>query len=357
MVSEWNTPSLIRDTPQQKSFFVKSQMEMAKTGIDNNMVAAWQDFSQSANEFHSDFGLLSYGSIHKPAYNALLLANKLKGNFITNTSSASADLVSTVTDDTLNILVTNYVPLAFIEAFNHTLFEGKFNANQLDSAGYIDIPISNLSRLDSIYQGQLTVPSTTAINTAINNSIPIYNHFDSLQHVDRQFILNVAGLHGVHTGINYTVNSTHNNLQFKYDSLLAQGFDQASAINYVTANQSLVFSGDSLLNGQTSFSMEPNSVQLFQFIIPEVVSVDDVKKEVNILIFPNPTEHTFTMESEEVIGKIQIYDTQGKMLKSFQSNQRSRVIDLSKYPAGVYFVKRVDSNATFKVIKTANSMQ
>jgi len=351
MVSEWNTPSVIRDTPLQKSFFIKSQMEMAKTSIDNNMVAAWQDFSQSANEFHSDYGLLTYGSIHKPAYNALLLANKVKGNVILNTPSVSADIITTISNDTLNILITNYVPLAFIEAFNHTLFEGQFNANQLDSAGYINIVMNDLSHLDSIYQGLITIPNTNPINIAINNSIPIYNHFNSLQTSNRQFNLNVLGLNGVHSGINYMIDSTSNNSQFKYDSLLTQGFNQANAIINITANQSLVFSNDSLINGQHSFIMEPNSIQLFQFIIPEIVSIDELRKELNILIYPNPTENAFIIESEEVIGEIHIYNVQGKILESLKSNQNVDTISLSEYASGVYVVKLVDLKKSFKVIR------
>jgi len=351
MVSEWNTPSVIRDTPLQKSFFIKSQMEMAKTSIDNNMVAAWQDFSQSANEFHSDYGLLTYGSIHKPAYNALLLANKVKGNVILNTPSVSADIITTISNDTLNILITNYVPLAFIEAFNHTLFEGQFNANQLDSAGYINIVMNDLSHLDSIYQGLITIPNTNPINIAINNSIPIYNHFNSLQTSNRQFNLNVLGLNGVHSGINYMIDSTSNNSQFKYDSLLTQGFNQANAIINITANQALVLSNDSLINGQHSFIMEPNSIQLFQFIIPEIVSIDELRKELNILIYPNPTENAFIIESEEVIGEIHIYNVQGKILESLKSNQNVDTISLSEYASGVYVVKLVDLKKSFKVIR------
>lgn len=139
MVSEWNTPSSIRDTPLQKSFFIKNQIEIAKTSLTCNMIAAWQDFNQSTTEFHNDYGLLTFGNIHKPAYNALLLSNKIKGNIIVNASNLPADIITTVSNDTLNILIVNYTPPAFIEAFNHTLFEGQFNASQIDSLGYINI--------------------------------------------------------------------------------------------------------------------------------------------------------------------------------------------------------------------------
>lgn len=351
MVSEWNTPSVIRDTPLQKSFFIKSQIEMAKTSIDNNMVAAWQDFNQSTNEFHNDYGLLTYGSIHKPSYKALILSNKLKGNIISNTSSAPADIVTTISNDTLNILITNYTPLAFIEAFNHTLFEEQFNANQIESAGYINVTTNDLSQLDSIYRGLIAIPSSNPINTAINNSIPIYNHLDSLQTSNRQFNLNVLGLNGVHSGINYTIDSTSNNYQFKYDSLITQGFTQANAIINITNNQSLEHKPANLINGKNSFSMQPNSIQLFQFVIPEILSVDELRNELNLLLYPNPTDNTVRIESEEIIGKIQVSDFSGKILELINSNDKQSIINLSSYSSGVYFVKLLNWNKIFKIIR------
>ena len=351
MVSEWNTPSVLRDTPLQKSFFVKSQIEMAKTSVDNNMVAAWQDFNQSTNEFHNDYGLLTYGSIHKPAYKALILSNKLKGSLIYNSSNAPTDIITTISNDTLNVLITNYTPPAFLEAFNHTLFEGNFNANQLDSSGYININANDLSQLDSIYRGQITIPSTSPINTAINNSISIYNHFDSLQTNNRQLNLNVLGLSGVHSGINYLIDSTANNFQFKYDSLLMQGLTQASAITNITSDQSLEYTSLSLNNGQFSFSMQPNSIQLFQFVIPQILSIHELKKELNILIYPNPTENSFRIESEKIIGEVHIFSSNGKVLKTLKLDKNQSEISLSSYPPGVYLITLTGLNKTFKIIR------
>ena len=351
MVSEWNTPSVIRDTPLQKSFFIKSQIEMAKTSIDNNMVAAWQDFNQSTNEFHNDYGLLTYGSIHKPAYKALILSNKLKGSLISNTSSAPSDIITTISNDTLNVLIANYIPPAFIEAFNHTLFEGQFNANQIESAGYINIITNDLSQLDSIYQGLITIPSSNPINTAINNSIPIFNHLDSLQTSNRQFNLTVLGLSGSHSGINYTIDSTSNNFQFEYDSLITHGLTQTNAIANITSDQSLVQSLVSLINGQNSFSMQPNSIQLFQFVIPEILSTDELRNELNILVYPNPTDNTFRVQCEEKIGEIQISNINGEILKTFKSNEKQSIINLSSYSSGVYFVTLLNWNKTFKIIR------
>jgi hypothetical protein len=351
MVSEWNTPSSVRDTPLQKSFFIKSQIEMAKTPINNNMVAAWQDFNQSTTEFHNDYGLLTYGSIHKPAYNALLLSDKISGTEINNTYNAPTNILTTVSNDTLNILISNYVPPAFIEAFNHTLFEGHFNANQIDSLGYIDITTNNFNHLDSIYKGLIIIPSSNPINSAINNSIPIYSHYDSIQINNRIFNLNVSGITGVHSGINYKIDSTNNNMQFKYDSLLLQGYTQANSILYITNNQALDNTLTSLNNGQIVFSMQPNSVQLFQFVIPEILSTNNFSDQFNFIIFPNPTNGVFEIKSEQNIGKIKITDINGKVIKATESNENNMTIDLLNYTSGIYFIHFIKSNKTVKIIR------
>lgn len=351
MISEWNTPSTVRDTPLQKSFFIKSQIETAKTIVDNNMVAAWQDFSPSANEFHNDYGLVTYGGVHKSAYNALLLSNKISGVRVANSTSELADVVTTISNDTLNILLVNYAPLAFIEAFNHTLFEGQFNADQIDSAGFIDISANDLSHLDSIYQGLISISGTNPMNSAINNSMSIYNHFNNLLSGNRAFNINVSNITGTHSGVSYTIDSTTNNFQYKYDSLLANGYTQTNAITYITDDQTLNYSSASLVDGQISVNMEPNSVQLFQFVIPELLSVDKTPAEFLIKVYPNPTNHTISVESEEIIGEIHVFNAQGKMIYSTQENKKQCTIELAKYPTGIYYVKLVDFSETFKVIR------
>jgi len=351
IISEWNTPSSVRDTPLQKAFFIKNQMEMAKTPITNNTVAAWQDFNQFTNEFHNDYGLLSYGSIHKPAYNALLLSDKLIGTSVLNTSNAPTDIISTISNDTLHILITNYTPPAFIEAFNHTLFEGHFNANQIDNAGYIDIASSDLSQLDSIYKGQITIPNSTAINIAINNSIPIYSHYDSLQTINRSFNLTVNNLSGNHNGISYKIDTSNNNTQYRYDSLLTQGFTQTDAITNCISNQDLHFSPIQLTNGQVSFSMQPNAIQLFQFVIPEALNTSHKIEVDQLIIFPNPTTGIFNIKSSYNIGKTTLSSIDGSVILSLETNNTNMTVDLSSFAAGIYVLRIIESNKTIKIIK------
>ncbi len=350
MVSEWNTPSVVRDTDLQKAYFIKNQMETAKTNINNNMVAAWQDFEQSTSEFHNDYGLLSYGSIHKPAYKCLLLSDKVRGNLIKASSSANCDIVSSISNDTLNILLVNYAPLPIIEALNHTLFEGGFNANHLDSAGYINLVTNDLSLIESIYAGQTTIVSSSALNTAINNSIPIYAHFDSIKIGNRQFELNVMNLTGTHSGVVFNIDSTKNNAQFVYDSLLIQGNTQVGAITNITSNQSMVQEAATLTNGTLSVSMQANSVRLYQFVVPELLNVQDLLEESLIQVYPNPAKNFALVKSNQIIGNVIVVDISGKVLQIFHVDSFGATIDFSSYSQGIYFLNFEDLNQSIRLI-------
>lgn len=351
MISEWNTPSVVRDTPLQKAYFVKNQLELSTTIVANTMVAAWQDFSQSVNEFHNDYGLLSYGSIHKPAYNALLLSNELRGNSLGVNSSAPTAVASSLSGDTLTVLISNYVPPAFVEAFYHTLFEGQLTVSQLDSANVISIATGDVSTLDSIYRELLTIPNSSSVNMAINASIPIYAHYDSLQLSERSFSLAINGISTSHIGEMIRIDSTQNNLQFVYDSLLNAGSTQASAISSITSDQDLVTESCSIVNGTMSFSMEPNGVLLLRFVIPGLASVSEERSKHAVLVYPNPTATSVYMRAKEPIGRIRLLNPEGKLLNELSTAESELELDFSNYPPGVYSIHFVDLHGVQKVIK------
>jgi len=352
IVSEWNTPFIIRETPLQKAFFLKNKMVLTDLPIDNHMVAAWQDFNESADEFHNDYGMLTYGSIHKPVYKGLLLWNQLKGNILKHTSTEPVDIMATRHQDTLNILITNYIPPAFVGAFNHTLFEGKLNAQQLDSIGYINIANNNFDVLESIYNGNITLPNNNPINIAVNNSISTYTLLEGLQNTPRVFNFNINTLMESYTGINYTINDTINNSHFQYDELLSQGLTSQEAIANIVTDQSLNSTPVNITNGEFNFSIQPNAIQLFQFIIDTDTNVEDVVNKNEISIFPNPTNHLLQIKSEERIGKIGIYDLTGReLIQEFDASNNTFTIDLDGYASGIYLIKLIDWNKIFKVVK------
>ncbi len=342
IVSEWNAPSQVRDTRLATSYMIKAQLTISKTAISNNAIAAWQDFNPSTTEFHNDYGLLTYGTIHKPAYNSVLLSEKLNGTTCKMTSLSPYDGVSSVVNDTLFVLVSNYCPPPFIEALNNTLYQGQFNANQLDSAGYIDIVGNSVSHLDSIYKGLITIPNSNAMQIAINNSIGTYQHYDSIATSPRQFDLNVGGYAGNYSGQLFIIDSTKNNMQFKYDSLQMASYTQSSAISAILPNQNINSSTISLNAAQYSFSLQPNAVCLFKIKIPGINSItENDRYKNNFIAYPNPTFENLTIifSSEQVKSEIiQIYNSTGALVKTDTVKKSSTVIDVSELSSGLYFI-------------------
>jgi Glycosyl hydrolases family 39/Secretion system C-terminal sorting domain len=343
IVSEWNAPSQIRDTRLASSYLIKAQLELSKTLISNNMIAAWQDFNPATNEFHNDYGLLTYGTIHKPAYNSILLSEKLNGITCKMNSTALYDGVSAVIKDTLFILISNYCPPPFVEAFNNTLYQGQFNANQLDSAGYVNIGSNSISHLDSIYKGLIVIPKTNALQIAINNSIGIYKHYASIATSSRQFNLSIGGYKGNYSGQLFIIDSTQNNMQFKYDSLQKAGFTQPSAIAAILPNQNIKHSTISLNAGQFLFSLQPNAVCLFKITIPKTTSISENNFITTpFVIYPNPTSDKLTIVFSSLQlnnDVIQIYNSIGVLVKTVVANQAAMVIDVSELTSGIYFVQ------------------
>ncbi|MBI2271844.1 MAG: T9SS type A sorting domain-containing protein [Bacteroidetes bacterium] len=356
IITEWNAPSAIRDTRLATPYMIKVQIELSKTVIANNSIAAWQDFNSSTTEFHNDYGLLTYGAIHKPAYNSILLSDKIDGTTCKMTSISPYDGVSSVINDTLFVLISNYCPPPFVEAFNYTLYQGQFNVNQLDSAGYIDIVGNSVLHLDSIYKGLIIIPNSNVMQIAINNSIGIYQHYDSIATSPRQFNLNISGYSGSYSGQLFMVDSTQNNMQFKYDSLLTAGYTQPSAISAILPNQNINFSTISVNAGQYSFSLQPNAVCLFKIGIPGINSItgNNFTKN-NFVVYPNPGSESLTivLTLQQVNTETMlIYNSMGALVKTVHINQPATVIDVSELSSGLYFIQlKNNQQQTTKFIK------
>ena len=356
IISEWNTPSTLRETELQHSFFIKNQMTLVQTNISANVIAAWQDFESSPQEFHSDYGLLSYGSIHKPVYKALLLSDRLKGEYIPTYALAPYDMIATVSNDTVQFLITNYASDPFVEALNHTLFTGGFTLNQLDSAGFVDINNNSIGYLDSIYQQLLPFTPVTPLETAIYQTIGIYTYYNDLQSTPRTFNFNFSilgmGLY-IESADYFTIDAEKNNSIFEYNSLISQGFNQTSAINAVTADQSLEYTHifDPGANA-VSTTLQPNAVQLIEVKIPTILSLNEPENSANILVYPNPTKDVVTVTTDQAsIGCYMITNLQGRLIKEQKTHASVEHISVDRMEPGIYFLHLKDHKVVKQFVK------
>ena len=61
--------------------------------------------------------------------------------------------------------------------------------------------------------------------------------------------------------------------------------------------------------------------------------------EQSITIFPNPTNEKIFVESVEPIDVIQVFNIEGKLMKSINVNQQNQFNISFDLPNGVYFIK------------------
>ena len=72
-----------------------------------------------------------------------------------------------------------------------------------------------------------------------------------------------------------------------------------------------------------------------------------------INIYPNPAKDNISIESPEIIEKIELINPLGKVLFEKKVNAYNYQINLNSYPTGTYFIKVLTNSgqATKKVVK------
>lgn len=342
ILSEWNAPSVIRDTPLAKSFMVKAQFEISQTPIANNVIAAWQDFAFDTEEFHNDYGLLTYGGIHKPAYNVIKLTNQLRGAACKVLCTDPNVIMSAAEGDTLTLIISNYCPPALQEAINHTLFEGGFNANDLEEAGFIDLETGDFSELVAIYEEESTLPDSSPLNMAVNAAIPIYQFYDSVAVFPRTYSIHLSGYAADYMGWLYKVGNEENNTQFRYDSLIGAGYTQETATEFLLENQQLVKSNYAFMGGMAEITLEPNEVVLFKVGIDGVGLVKEESLHHQFYVYPNPATNELNLVADQENQTYRIYNLQGELMQEIQVSGTTAVADISGLSKGVYIVQDTD---------------
>ena len=85
----------------------------------------------------------------------------------------------------------------------------------------------------------------------------------------------------------------------------------------------------------------------------ESLSVDAIDSDKSLRLFPNPSQDRVTVNSENEIESIDIYDIQGRLLQSARFSQKEILLDVSNRSAGVYFLKITTSGGigTVKMIR------
>ena len=77
-----------------------------------------------------------------------------------------------------------------------------------------------------------------------------------------------------------------------------------------------------------------------------IIGIESYNINDNIKIYPNPTTHQLTIESEKLtFNEIEVITITGLKVKSFQQNIKT--INVSDLPTGIYFIKLFSEEKVF----------
>ena len=83
---------------------------------------------------------------------------------------------------------------------------------------------------------------------------------------------------------------------------------------------------------------------------------DDLTTQINVIVFPNPTTDNVTLVSNGFyfnnnLNSYQLYNYQGKLIRSSLINQTNTIIDLSDLSTSIYLLQVFNQKKLFKTIK------
>ncbi len=354
IISEWNANSANRETLLASSFSIIFPLKIKETNVGSHCIAAFQDFSQNANEFHNDYGLLSYSSLKKPMYHVQSLLDKMNGMEVEQSEVSGVTSFSSVVNDTLFIAATNFIRPPFQEAIYVTLYDNHFNLNDLDSANFISIAGSTVLYLDSIYQGLISFSPLSELDSAV-----YFGKIRYLESVNRllnpaQFTIHLAGFTGDYSATQTKFSETENNIIHYYDSLINAGMSNTNALINCSSNQELNTSTLTFDNGNFNTQLAANEIHFYKIHIPGINSIKEQNELSNCLVFPNPSNDLISIRNiheEENIGEISLYNVEGNRLISKNCVSNFDTLSLAKIPFGIYFLYFHESNTVIKIIK------
>jgi hypothetical protein len=106
-----------------------------------------------------------------------------------------------------------------------------------------------------------------------------------------------------------------------------------------------------------NYDANGNNTIDFGFYNPNIISANEDLNvdEYWIQISPMPVLSEFTIKGNLGTYELEIYDSVGRMLRRIESDESSHTVDISSFPAGLYFVKAINqtnkNSKTLKVIK------
>lgn len=105
--------------------------------------------------------------------------------------------------------------------------------------------------------------------------------------------------------------------------------------------------GDFLQHGDTTNVLFSPGTKTDGTPFNTLTGITKIEKSFDFNLYPNPATDQLTIQSEETIDQIEIFNISGQILRSF--NSQSKVINIQNLGSGIYFIRlRSDDSFTMK---------
>ncbi len=208
-----------------------------------------------------------------------------------------------------------------------------------------DITCSNYYSIPQLTLGETL--SSSNVNATASTYIPSCN--DDVNRQDVWFSLNLDS----NVVVDITVNNGFSMQLWEGNcSALTQvsGACAENVLNDISITANTFYYLQVWLN---STSGRSTTFDDFEIIIQDTaLSVSDLDVD-SFKLFPNPFNDQLHVSANRDIENVQVYDAQGKLVKSLEINERHTTLNLSEFQVGIYFLKIFNKGFTVtrKVIK------
>lgn len=167
--------------------------------------------------------------------------------------------------------------------------------------------------------------------TAAADFVVVHTIFDADE-------FDLASLRLINSSIPVKSRITGNSVDFRFDT--AMGVADHGNILYKIKTKRSLTQGDRVVNlssiyyGYKAPVTTNDAATTFALLSRDEFSID-----ASVTMYPNPSKGLVTIDADNEIKSVQIFDIQGRLLQHSFINENSVILDLSVRSSGIYFIK------------------
>ncbi|MFK7749555.1 MAG: Calx-beta domain-containing protein, partial [Kordia sp.] len=149
---------------------------------------------------------------------------------------------------------------------------------------------------------------------------------------------NASTIRMLSTSHDASITVTGNIIRFIFQNILLEAGGHGNILLKIQSQDTLI--EDDIVSNEANIFFDYNfPIQTNTETTAFTLSLDQVRLNNAINIYPNPTKEQLYISAKDAIKSIEIYDVQGRMLASEKYNTKNIALDMSAQAAGIYFVK------------------